>query len=79
MVGKMTIESPTKLWPLMVSIIREFWNITESPIEDIAIRNDLPIELYLYSELGLDRFSIKDFQKRDPYSNPEQFERLLSG
>jgi hypothetical protein len=73
----MTTESLTNFWPLMYSIVQEFWTITEPHIEDAAIRNDLPIELYLYSELGLDRFSIKDFQKRDPFSNPEQFERLF--
>jgi hypothetical protein len=77
MVEKMTIESLSKFWPLLYSIVQEFWSITEPHIEDAAIRNDLPIELYLYSELGLDRFSIKDFQKRDPFSNPEQFERLF--
>jgi hypothetical protein len=77
MVGKMNIESLTKFWPLISSIVQEFWNITEPHIEDAAVRNDIPIELYLYSELGLDRFSIKDFQKRDPFSNPEQFERLF--
>ena len=71
------LDSLTKFWPLMYSIVQEFWRITEPHIEDAAIRNDLPIELYLYSELGLDRFSIQDFQRRDPYSNPEQFERLF--
>jgi len=73
----MTLESLTKFWPLMYSVVQDFWSITEPHIEDAAIRNDLPIELYLYSELGLDRFSIHDFQKRDPFSNPEQFERLF--
>lgn len=77
MVGKVTIESLTKFWPLIYSSIQEFWNITEPHIEDAAVRNNVPIELYLYSELGLDRFSIKDFQRRDPFSNPEQFERLF--
>jgi hypothetical protein len=71
------VESLSKFWPLMYVIVQEFWRIIEPHIEDAAIRNDLPIELYLYSELGLDRFSIKDFQKRDPYSNLEQFERLF--
>jgi hypothetical protein len=37
----------------------------------------VPIELYLYSELGLDTLSTVDFQKRDPFSNPEQFEKLF--
>ena len=73
----MTRESLTKFWPLIYSVVQEFWNITEPHIEDAAIRNDIPIELYLYSELGLERFSIQDFQRRDPYSNPEQFERLF--
>ena len=73
----MTIESLTKFWPLMYSVIQDFWSITEPHIEDAAIRNDIPIELYLYSELGLERFSIQDFQRRDPFSNPEQFERLF--
>jgi len=73
----MTAESLKKFWPLMYSIVQEFWSITEPHIEDAAVRNDLPIELYLYSELGLERFSIKDFDKRDPFSNPEQFERLF--
>ena len=73
----MTTDSLQKFWPLMYSIVQEFWRITEPHIEDAAVRNDLPLELYLYSELGLERFSIKDFQKRDPFSNPEQFERLF--
>ena len=73
----MTIESLSKFWPLIYSLVKEFWNITEPHIEEAAVRNDIPIELYLYSELGLDRFSIADFQKRDPFSDPEQFERLF--
>ena len=73
----MKIESLTKFWPLIYSAIQEFWNITEPHIEDAAVRNNIPVELYLYSELGMERFSIKDFQKRDPYSNPELFERLF--
>lgn len=73
----MPIESLTKFWPLIYSIVQEFWRIIEPHIEDAAIRNDIPIELYLYSELGLERFSINDFQRRDPFSNPEQFERLF--
>src|SRR6185503_19394078 len=73
----MNPESLTKFWPLIYSIIQEFWSITESHIEDAAIRNDIPIELYLYSELGLDAFSISNFQKRDPFTNPEQYERVF--
>jgi Helix-turn-helix family len=74
---KMNFESLTKFWPLIHSIIQEFWSITEPYIEDAAIREDIPIELYLYSELGLDVFSIENFRKRDPFSNPEQFEKLF--
>src|SRR5690349_15003190 len=73
----MPLESLTKFWPLIYSIVQEFWSITEPHIEEAAIRNDIPVELYLYGELGLERFSIEHFQRRDPYSNPEQFERLF--
>ena len=73
----MNFESLTKFWPRIYSIIREIWDITEPYIEDAMVRNDIPNELYLYSELGLHNFSIKDFQKRDPFSNPEQFERVF--
>ncbi|MFT3893342.1 MAG: hypothetical protein QM730_17075 [Anaerolineales bacterium] len=38
----------------------------------------MPIELYYYSELGLDDFSVESFQRRDPFTNPEQFERLFA-
>jgi hypothetical protein len=62
----------------MYSIIQEFWGITEGHIEEAAKRNDIPIELYLYSELGLDTFSIKYFQKRDPFTNPELFEKQFA-
>jgi hypothetical protein len=67
----MNHESLTKFWPLIYSIIQEFWSITEPEIEDSAIRNDIPIELYLYSELGSSNFS------RDPFTNPEQFEKVF--
>jgi len=70
--------SLTKFWVLIYSTIREFWQITEPRIEDAALNLDFPIELYYYSELGLDTFSIEDFQKRDPFTNPEQFERLFA-
>lgn len=71
----MNIEPLLKFWPLMYSIIQEFWGITEQHIEEAAAQNDVPIELYLYSELGLDTFSTEYFQKRDPFSNPQQFEK----
>ena len=73
----MSTESFTNFWPLICSIIQEFWSITEPHIEDSAVHNDIPIELYLYSELGSSNFSIKDFQKRDPFTNPEQFEKVF--
>jgi hypothetical protein len=73
----MNFEPLTKFWPLIYSIIQEFWSITEPHIEDAAIRNDIPIELYLYSEMGLDAFSLANFQKRDPFTNPEQYERVF--
>ena len=72
-----SIESLIKFWPLIYSNVQEFWNITEPHIEDAAIRNDIPMELYLYSELGLDIFSLANFEKRDPFTNPEQFEKVF--
>ena len=74
----MNTESLIKFWPLIYSTVKKMWSITEPHIEDAAIRNDLPLELYFYSELGLEYFSIPDFQKRDPFSNPEQFEKLFA-
>lgn len=61
----------------MYSVIQELWAITEPAIEDAAIAEDVPVELYYYAELGLEQFSVTDFQRRDPYSNPEQFENLF--
>ncbi len=74
----MTNESLTKFWTLIYSTIKEFWAITEPHIEDAAVQHDIPVELYYYSELGLEYFSIEDFQRRDPFSNPEQFEKLFA-
>jgi len=74
----MNIESLTKFWTLMHSIVLEFWGITEPHVEDSAVKNDVPIELYYYGELGLEYFSIEEFQKRDPFSNPEHFERMFA-
>lgn len=71
----MSIAPLLKFWPLMYASIQQFWAITEQHIEAAAARDELPIELYLYSEFGLDTFSTEDFQKRDPFSNPEQFEK----
>ena len=70
-------ESLSKFWPLIQATIREFWEIIESAIEEAAIRHEIPVELYYYSELGLDSFSTKEFQKRDPFSNPQVFEKLF--
>jgi hypothetical protein len=66
-----------RFWQAIYSVIQEFWMITEPAIEEAAIRNDIPVELYYYGELGLERFSLENFQKRDPFSNPEQFEKLF--
>jgi hypothetical protein len=74
----MNMEALVKFWPLIYSIIREFWEITEPYIEDAAVKNDVPIELYYYSELGLEIFSVEDFQMRDPFTNPEQFEKTFA-
>jgi hypothetical protein len=63
---------------LIHAIVLEIWEITEPHIEDAAVKNDIPIELYFYSELGLDYFSVEEFQKRDPFSNPEQFEKMFA-
>ena len=68
----------TRFWTLIYATIREFWQITEPLIEDAALKFDVPVELYYYGELGLDTFSIEEFQKRDPFTNPEQFERLFA-
>ncbi len=73
----MNLELYAKFWPLIHSIIQELWAIVEPHIEDAAIQEDVPVELYYYSELGLEHFSIEDFQKRDPFTNPEQFEKLF--
>jgi hypothetical protein len=74
----MDMEKFVKFWHLIYSIIREFWEITEPTIEDTAVKNDIPIELYYYSELGLEIFSVEDFQYRDPFTNPEQFEKAFA-
>jgi len=68
----------SKFWTLIYSIIQEFWAITESEIEEAAIRNEIPVELYYYGELGMDYFSIEKFQQRDPFSNAEKFENLFA-
>lgn len=74
----MNLESLAKFWPLIYSIVREIWAITEPHIEDAAVRLDIPIELYFYGELGLEYFSVEDFQKRDPFTNPEQFMKMFA-
>lgn len=67
-----------QFWPLMYSVLKEYWAITEPHIERAADQNGIPIELYYYGELGLNYFSIEDFQKRDPYTNPERFEQAFT-
>ncbi len=73
----METTSLIKFWSLIHSVIQEFWAIIEPPIEEAAIRLNVPIELYYYSELGLDSFSSEEFQKRDPFSNPVLFEKTF--
>jgi len=74
----MSIDELTQFWPLIHGIIREIWGITEPQIENTAIEKNMPLELYLYSELGLNEFSVEDFQKRDPFSNPDQFKKMFA-
>ena len=47
-------ESLVKFWPLIQSTIHEFWEIIEPAVEEAAIHHEIPVELYYYSELGLD-------------------------
>ena len=67
----------TKFWPVIHSAIQEFLAIIEPQIEDAAIQANTPMELYYYSEFGLESFSRKEFQKRDPFSNPLLFEKAF--
>ena len=67
------MEKFAKFWPLIYSIICEFWEITEPAIEDAAVQKDIPIELYYYSELGMEIFSVENFFYRDPFTNPDKF------
>lgn len=74
----MEVKNLVQFWPLIHSIVQEIWSITEPHIEEAAVRGNIPIELYYYSELGLDSFSVIEFQQRDPFSNPERFERTFT-
>jgi len=74
----MTSQPLHDLWPLIYGTLKEFWAITEPHIERAALQNGIPVELYYYSELGLTYFSLEDFQKRDPYTNPERFENAFA-
>jgi hypothetical protein len=67
-----------KFWHLIHSVIQQVWMITEPHIEEAAVRNNIPIELYYCSELGMESFSVKEFGQRDPFSNPEKFEKLFA-
>ena len=67
-----------KFWPIIHSLVQEILMITEPHIEEAAVRNNIPIELYYCSELGLESFSVEDFRGRDPFSNPEKFEKLFA-
>jgi len=74
----MSMEKLVKFWPLMYSIICEFWEITEPAIEDAALQKDVPIELYYFSELGMEIFSVENFFYRDPFTNPDKFEKTFA-
>lgn len=65
-------------WTALHSVIQEIWSITEPHIEETAVRHNVPLELYYYAELGLDYFSIEEFQQRDPFSNSEKFEKAFA-
>lgn len=71
-------ESLAKFWALVRSLVRVLLEITEPRIEDAAVGRDIPIELYYFSELGLEHFSVENFQKRDPFTNPEQFKNSFA-
>src|SRR6185503_15408051 len=74
----METNSLRRFWPLIHSIIQQIWMITESHIEDAAVRKNFPIELYYCSELSMESFSAEEFGQRDPFSNPEKFEKLFA-
>lgn len=72
------MDEPTPfdgMWNLIYETIRAFWAITEPQIEQAAREKNIPTQLYYYGELGLHQFSRARFQKRDPYSNPAQFDQ----
>jgi hypothetical protein len=78
------MDSPyTGMWSLIYETIRAFWSITEPLIEGAAREKKVPGELYYYGELGLEIFSLENFRKRDPFSNPanftQAFETLAGG
>src|SRR5574341_652513 len=74
----METNPPEKFWPLIHSLIQGILMITEPHIEEAAVRNEIPIELYYCSELGMESFSVEEFGRRDPFSNPEKFEKLFA-
>ncbi len=65
------------MWNLVYETIRAFWALTEPRIEQAARENNVPTELYYYGELGLEIFSLANFQKRDPFSNPATFQQAF--
>lgn len=74
----MNAKDMNKFWPLMYAIIMEYWAITEPHIERAADERNIPSELYYYSELGMNYFSLEDFQNRDPFTNPERFGKAFA-
>lgn len=68
------MEAPyVGMWSLLYDTVRAFWAITEPQIEAAAREKNVPLELYYYVELGLEIFSLANFRKRDPFSNPANF------
>jgi DNA-binding MarR family transcriptional regulator len=74
----MPSEPYAGVWNLLYSTIRAFWVLVEPRIHAAAELQDVPLELYYYGELGLDVFSVRNFQERDPYSNPAQYADVFS-
>ena len=69
----MSARDVIDFWPVAYETILQFWRLVDMPIEAVAAQRGVPLELYSYVELGLEDMSIAHVQKRDPYSNPQNF------
>ncbi|MBI4671925.1 MAG: hypothetical protein HY741_09710 [Chloroflexi bacterium] len=74
----MPAEDYAGVWTSIYATIRAFWALTEPRIHAAAQMLEAPMELYYCAELGLDVFSVHNFQERDPYSNPAQYPALFA-